>query len=187
MFDNPWTTKSTRTLYENAWIKVREDQVIRPDGADGIYGVVEFKNKAIGILPVDDRGNLHLVGQHRYVLNAYSWEIPEGGCPYNEDQLAAAKRELMEETGFTAENWQLLGTAHLSNSVSDEIAYYYLATGLKQGEACPDGTEKLVQKSVPFDEAIEMVLDGQITDSLSVIAILTYAAIRDKNQALQKA
>lgn len=181
-FDNPWTRKSSQLQYENNWIRVREDQVVRPDGIDGIYGVVEFKNKAIGIVPIDSDGNIHLVGQFRYVLNEYSWEIPEGGCPAEEDPLAAAKRELMEETGLTAKNWSYLGHAHLSNSVSDELAIYYLATDLTHGEAQPDSTEKLMHKVVPFAEAVEMVLKNEITDSLSVIAILTHALMRQAGQ-----
>lgn len=180
-YENPWTKKSSQLQYENNWIRVREDQVVQPDGNHGIYGVVEFKNKAIGIVPIDSNGNIHLVGQFRYVLNEYSWEIPEGGCPEHEDPLAAAKRELLEETGLTADDWELLGRAHLSNSVSDELAIYYLATGLTHGEACPDSTEKLMHKVVPFDEAVEMVLRNEITDSLSVIAILTYDVVKRRN------
>ncbi len=172
---NPWKTLSEKVVYDNAWIRVHEDNVIRPDGAPGIYGVVEYKNKAIGILPIDDEQHVYLVGQYRYPLGSYSWEIPEGGCPLGEEPLEAARRELKEETGLTAANWQLLGTAHLSNSVSDEEAFWYLATGLTQGEAQPDGTEELSHKRVPFEEALHMVASGEITDSLSILAINSYA------------
>jgi 8-oxo-dGTP pyrophosphatase MutT (NUDIX family) len=175
---NPWQTTSTSVVYDNPWIRVREDQVIRPDGAPGIYGVVEFKNQAIGILPIDEEGNLYLVGQYRYALGRYSWEIPEGGCPAGEDPLAAAKRELLEETGLVAERWERLGSAHLSNCVSDEIAHFYLATSLDQREAAPEPTERLEVRRVPFDEALRMALEGQITDALSVLAITRHALSR---------
>ena len=174
---NPWKTKSQRIVYDNPWILVREDQVIQPDGSPGIYGVVHFKNKAIGILPIDQDGCIYLVGQFRYPLNEYSWEIPEGGCPEFEDPLVAAKRELLEETGLTAAQWKELGRAHLSNSVSDEESIFYLATELEQGEAEPEGTEQLAHKRVPFARALEMVMTGEITDSVSVIAILHYASL----------
>jgi ADP-ribose pyrophosphatase len=174
---NPWKTTGSELRYNNPWIAVTEHQVIQPNGAPGIYGVVHFKNKAIGILPIDDEGKTWLVGQFRYPLNQYSWEIPEGGCPQGEEPLEAAKRELSEETGLTAANWQLMGTAHLSNSVSDEEAIYFLATELSQGTSCPEPTEKLAVKHVHFSEALNMVLAGEITDSLSVMAILHYALI----------
>ncbi|MBI1761532.1 MAG: NUDIX hydrolase [Acidobacteria bacterium] len=173
--ENPWQTQTRQLVYDNPWIAVRHDEVTRPDGQPGIYGVVHFKNKAIGVLPLDADGYTWLVGQYRYTLNEYSWEIPEGGCPMEEEPLAAARRELLEETGLTAAHWELLGQAHLSNSVSDEAALYYLATGLTQGEAQPEGTEKLQVRRVPFTEALRMVRAGGITDALSVIAILAYA------------
>lgn len=176
MYSNPWKTLATRNVYDNPWISVREDDVVQPDGVNGIYGVVHFKNLAIGILPIDDEGCTYLVGQWRYALDQYSWEIPEGGGPYGEEPLDAAKRELLEETGLTAAKWKLLGKGHLSNSATDEVTYYYLATELTQGTAQPDSIEELECKRVPFDEALQMVLDGEITDGLSVIAILSYAA-----------
>ncbi len=174
-YSNPWKTLSTREVYDNPWIRVRQDEVIRPDGQPGIYGVVHYKNKAIAVLPIDDDGYTYLVGQYRYTLEAYSWEIPEGGCPEGEAPLEAAKRELLEETGLTAEHWQQLGTAHLSNSVSDEEAMLFLATGLTQGEAQPEGTEKLEVRRVEFAEALRMVMAGEITDSLAMMTILLYA------------
>jgi ADP-ribose pyrophosphatase YjhB (NUDIX family) len=135
---NPWQTLESQTVYDNPWITVRHNEVIRPDGTPGIYGKVHFKNRAIGVLPIDEEGYTYLVGQYRYVLDEYSWEIPEGGGPIDEDPLQAAQRELKEETGLSAQHWQLLGRAHLSNSVSDEEALYYLATGLAQGDAEPE-------------------------------------------------
>ncbi len=177
---NPWKTLKQEVKYDNAWIQVQEHDVIRPDGNPGIYGVVHFKNKAIGVLPIDDDGYIYLVGQHRYPLDAYSWEIPEGGCPENEDPLEAAKRELVEETGLQAREWTLLGQAHLSNSVSDEVAYWYLATGLTQGDAQPEGTEELKHRRVPFEQALHMVITGQIADALSIMAIQSYALLTAK-------
>ncbi|MBL8203193.1 MAG: NUDIX hydrolase [Blastocatellia bacterium] len=177
-YANPWQTLSTRLIYQNAWIRVREDQVIQPDGVPGIYGVVEFHG-CVGVLPIDAEGNVHLVGQFRYPLQQYSWEIPEGGCHPGEAPLEAARRELMEELGLETGHLELLGISHLSNSVSDETAYYYVATNLTQGEATPEGSEQLEHRIVPFAEALRMVLHSEITDSLSQIAILHYAVTRN--------
>lgn len=176
-FSNPWQTIAKRDVYENPWIRVQHHEVIRPDGQPGIYGVVHYKNKAIGVLPIDDEGFTYLVGQYRYTLDVYSWEIPEGGCPEGEEALDAAKRELLEETGLIAREWKLIGRTHLSNSVSDEESFSFLATGLTQGEAQPDGTEKLQVRRVEFAEALRMVEAGEITDSLSVTTILLYAML----------
>ncbi len=183
-YANPWQTLSTRIVYENAWIRVREDQVIQPDGAPGIYGVVEFHG-CVGVLPIDADGNVHLVGQYRYPLQQYSWEIPEGGCHPGEAPLEAAQRELREELGLVADKLELLGTSHLSNSVSDETAYYYLATHLTQREATPEGSEQLEHRVVPFAEALRMVLQSEITDSLSQTAILHFAVTRKAQDAFQ--
>jgi ADP-ribose pyrophosphatase len=181
---NPWQTLERQTVYDNPWITVRHAEVICADGAPGIYGVVHFKNRAIGVLPIDDEGYTYLVGQYRYPLEQYSWEIPEGGCPVGEDPLQAAQRELKEETGLSACQWELLGRAHLSNSVSDEEALYYLATGLAQGDAEPEGTEKLQLRRVPFAEALRMALVGEITDALSVLALLRCALIKGEVAAM---
>lgn len=174
---SPWQTLSTREMYDNAWISVREDTVIRPDGKQGIYGVVHFKNIAIGILTLED-DFIYLVGQYRYPLNQYSWEIPEGGCQEGEDPLDAAQRELEEETGLRAASWEKMGEAHLSNSVSDELAIWFLATELTQGEHKPEGTEQLKIRRVRFHEALEMALTGGITDALSLLAIMQYQTER---------
>jgi 8-oxo-dGTP pyrophosphatase MutT (NUDIX family) len=175
---NPWTTLSTRAIYENPWISVREDQVLRPDGQPGIYGVVHFKNRAVGVLPVDEAGRVWLVGQHRYPLDAYSWEIPEGGCPESETPEATALRELREETGLIAGRLELVATSHLSNSVSDEVAYVFRATELTEGPHEPEGCERIEVRCLAWDEAWEMVRRGEITDSMSVIALLHEAVRR---------
>ncbi len=174
---NPWKTVSSRPIYDNPWISVREDQVINPKGGNGIYGVVTFKNIAIGIIPVDDEGYTYLVGQYRYTLNEYSWEIPEGGGPIGIDPLDSAKRELKEETGFTAEKWTNICTIHTSNSVTSEVGYLYLAQGLKDGESEPEDTEELQVKRVHLKDAVEMVMNNEITDSLSIAGILKAARI----------
>ena len=174
---SPWQTLGSREVYDNAWIGVREDSVIRPDGEPGIYGVVHFKNIAIGILAIEDE-SVYLVGQYRYPLGQYSWEIPEGGCSEGEDPLDAAKRELEEETGLRAETWEKMGEAHLSNSVSDELAIWFLATGLTEGLHRPEGTEQLQLRRVTFQEAVEMALKGEITDAISLLAIMQYQILR---------
>lgn len=174
---NPWQTLSSRMVYENPWIRVREDQVLRPDGLPGIYGVVEFKNRAVGILPVEDDGSVWLVGQYRYPLQAYSWEIPEGGGPESESPEATARRELREETGLTAGRVELLATSHLSNSVSDELGYLFRATELTHGDVDPEGTEQITVRRFEWNEAWRMLEQGKITDSLSVMALL-HEAIR---------
>jgi 8-oxo-dGTP pyrophosphatase MutT (NUDIX family) len=171
--ENPWRVLATRAVYDNPWISVREDQVVRPDGAPGIYGVVHFKHAAIGVLAVE-QGEVYLVGQYRYPLGSYSWEIPEGGCAPGEDHLSAAKRELLEETGLSAAHWQQMGIAHLSNSVSDELAVWFMATELTQGEQCPEGTEQLRVRRVPLAEALDMALRGEITDAISLLALMQY-------------
>jgi ADP-ribose pyrophosphatase len=169
---NPWTTNSSEEIYENAWIKLTEHQVLNPSGGEGIYGVVHFKNLAIGILPLDQEYNTWLVGQYRYPLNAYSWEIPAGGGAFNEEPMDSAKRELMEETGLTGNNWSELMRMHLSNSVSDELAIIYLAKDLIPGISEPEETEELIIRKLPFQEAYQMVMNGEITDSMSVASIL---------------
>jgi 8-oxo-dGTP pyrophosphatase MutT (NUDIX family) len=172
--ENPWQTVSSKQVYDNPWITLREDQVIRPDGEPGIYGVVHYKNIAVGVLPIED-DHTYLVGQYRYPLERYSWEIPEGGCPEGEEPLRAAQRELREETGLEARRWQMLGEAYLSNSVADEYAVWFLATELVPGERRPDGTEKLSVRRLPLREALAMALNGEITDALSLVAITSYA------------
>lgn len=175
---NPWTTRSAREIYNNAWIALTEYQVINPSGKEGVYGKVHFKNKAIGIVALDEDQNTFLVGQYRYTLDEWSWEIPEGGGPLSVDILESAKRELKEETGLTAERWTLIQRAHLSNSVSDEEAFIFLAEGLSTGTQSLEETEAdLKVWKLPFEEALQLVDDGAITDSLSVMGILKVARI----------
>lgn len=168
---NPWIVKGEKAIYDNAWINVTEYDVINPSGGKGIYGKVHFKNTAIGVIALDEEQNIWLVGQYRFVLNEYSWEIPEGGCPEGEDYLTAAKRELLEETGLVAQSWRQLMKLHLSNSVTDELAFVFLATQLEQKTASPEDTEELMVKKMPFEEAVKMVEQGEITDAISVAAI----------------
>jgi 8-oxo-dGTP pyrophosphatase MutT (NUDIX family) len=167
----PWVRHSRRVAYENPWITIWHDEVTRPDGAPGIYGVIHYANLAVGVLVLDDQDRVLLVGQHRYALDTYSWEIPEGGVPDGESPIDGAKRELREETGIAAAEWRELGRSHLSNSVSDEFAILFLATRLTTGVATPDGTEALEIRWLPFYEVLAMTLDGRITDALTVLAV----------------
>lgn len=169
---NPWTILDSRKIYENNWIGVTEHQVLNPSGGKGIYGEVHFRNYAIGILPLDQDMNTWLVGQYRFPIKAYSWEIPEGGGPLGLEPLDSAKRELQEETGLIATEWMEVQRMHLSNSVSNELAIIYIARGLTMGEAEPEETEELVLRKLPFEEAYQMAMDGRITDSMSVAALL---------------
>ena len=178
MTDNPWQRLSRTVAYQNPWVVVYHDEVVRPDGHPGVYGVVHFRNRAVGVVALDDAGRVLLVGQYRYTLSAYSWEIPEGGAPEDEGLVEAAARELAEETGCTADRWELLLRAHLSNSVSDEEAVCYLATGLTAGAAEPEGTERLQVRWVPFAEALAMTARGEITDALSVLGLQRVALLR---------
>lgn len=168
---NPWQIISEKKVYDNKWIDVTEYDVINPNGGKGIYGKVHFKNLAIGIVVLDDKLNTYLVGQFRFTLNEYSWEIPEGGGPLGIDPLESAKRELLEETGLVANNWKLILKMHLSNSVTDEYSLIYLARELEQHTAMPEETEQLIIKKLPFEEAWQMVEEGLITDAMSVAAI----------------
>ncbi|MEP7372953.1 MAG: NUDIX hydrolase [Chitinophagaceae bacterium] len=168
---NPWQILSEKEVYDNKWINVTEYDVINPSGGKGIYGKVHFKNLAIGIIVLDEALNTYLVGQYRFTLNEYSWEIPEGGGLLNDDPLESAKRELLEETGLVAHVWSIILRMHLSNSVSDEYSIIYLARQLEQHNPMPEETEQLIVKKMPFEEAWLMTEDGRITDAMSVAAI----------------
>jgi 8-oxo-dGTP pyrophosphatase MutT (NUDIX family) len=170
--ENPWKTKSKAKIYDNPWITLEEHQVVNPSGKDGIYGKVHFKNKALGIIPLDAEGYTWLVGQYRYTLDEYAWEIPMGGGPIGVNILESAKRELKEETGLTAGKWTQIMRIHTSNSVTDEEGFVFLAEELTQGETEFEETEQLQVLKVKLEEAIRMVVDGEITDAISIGGLL---------------
>lgn len=172
---NPWRVTSRAAVYENPWIRVDHHDVLNPAGKPGIYGVVHFKNHAIGVVPIDQGGNVILVGQYRFPHAAYSWEIPEGGGPADATILESAQRELWEECGVSARNWVEIAVMDLSNSVTDEKGTAFLAWDLSHGTAQPEDNEQLRVERVPFHEALERVKRGEIRDSLSVVAILRVA------------
>lgn len=184
--NGPWTVEAVRTVFDNPWIRVSDESVVRPDGSPGEYGVVHFKNRAIGVLPIDADGRVPLVGQHRYPLRRYSWELPEGGGPLTEDPVKAAKRELLEETGFSANAWHELASFDVSNSVTDEIAVCFLASELEAGAPAPEPTEVLQFRSLAFSELQELVLCGEIRDALTIIMVLM-AYAKAKSGALPQA
>ncbi len=167
----PWTILSREPTYDNRWVEIVHHEVLTPAGTRGIYGTVHFKNLAIGIVPVDGDGCTYLVGQHRFPLDTYSWEIPEGGGVHDVDPVVSAARELREETGFQAEHWQRLLGSDLSNSVTDEKAETFLAWGLTAGTAAPEPTEELALRRLPLSEAFRMVASGEIRDSLSIMSL----------------
>ena len=170
--ENPWKITSEKIIYNNPWINLTEYQVINPSGNPGIYGKVHYKNIAIGVFPLDDEMNTYLVGQFRFALGQYSWEMPEGGGALDTDPLDSAKRELLEETGLKAESWTEIQRMHLSNSVSDELSIIYLARNLQQFEAEPEDTEQLIIQKLPFERVYQMVCNGEITDAMTVAAVL---------------
>jgi len=169
---NPWKRQSSKPLFENPWLSLHEDIVINPGGGTSHYGKINFKNLAIGIIPLDENNNTWLVGQYRYVPDCYSWEIPMGGGPLGINPLESAKRELREETGLIANDWQELMKLHTSNSVTDERGLVYVARELTQGETEFEEAEELLIQQLPLDEAIERVLSGEITDAISVAGLL---------------
>jgi ADP-ribose pyrophosphatase len=171
----PWRRRTRATAYANAWIELHHDEVDRPDGSPGIYGVVHFRNVAVGVVAVDVDGRILLVGQHRYPLDAYSWELPEGGAPLGEDPLVGAQRELAEETGYEAAEWRELARFSLSNSITDERGVLYLATGLRPGTASPDPTEDLATRWASLDEVIDEIDRGEIHDILTITGVTRYA------------
>lgn len=167
-----WRRDTAQVMYENPWVQVRHEEVTRPNGSQGIYGVVDFKGHATGIVAIDEDENTWLVKQSRYTLNEFSLEIPEGGGSRDEDPVETAKRELQEETGLMARNWEKILTVHTSNSITNEVAYIFMATGLTQGEQNLDDSEDIEVIKLPLSEAINMVMNGEITDAMSVAALL---------------
>ena len=170
--ENPWTTLTSEKIYDSPWIGLTKHDVLNPNGNPGTYSVVHFKNLAIGILPLDTDYNTWIVGQYRYPINKYSWEIPEGGGNHNLPPLDSAKRELHEETGITANKWTKIQEVHMSNSASDEFGILYIAQDLSFGESEPEDDEQLVVRKLHFNELYQMVESGEITDSLTVITVL---------------
>jgi ADP-ribose pyrophosphatase len=175
---NPWKTLETELVYESPWIAILKNKVINPAGNPAVYSTIKFKNKAIGVIPLDENDHTWIVGQYRYPVDAYSWEIPEGGghpdVPYEE----TAARELLEETGIRAEKFTKLMTMHLSNSASDEEAIVYVATGLSFGQSEPEETEVLQIKKIPFQRLLEMVMNNEISDAITVAAVMKLALMR---------
>lgn len=169
---NPWVTLEIQEVYRNPWIRITHREVLNPRGNPGIYGLVHFQHIAVGVIPVDEAGNTWLVGQYRYALDRYSWEIPEGGCPLHTDPLETAKRELREETGLRAASWEKILECDVSNSVTDETGVIFLARELTEGLWEPEETEELRIRKLPLQEAVEMVLRGEIRDSLSIMGLL---------------
>lgn len=174
----PWLRRSRRVAYENPWITVWHDEVTRPDGSPGIYGVVHFANRAAGVVVLDDDDRVLLVGQHRYTLDAYSWELPEGGVAPGESAVDGARRELREETGVEADGWRELARFDLSNSVTDETGVVFAAHATSHGQAAPEPSEDLAVRWLPFAEALAMTTDGRITDAITIIGLQRLALDR---------
>lgn len=177
-FDNPWTTLTTRRIYANPWLELWEEHCLDPSGRPALYGRISFCNKAVGVIPIDDSGHTWLVGQYRYCLHQYSWEIPMGGSPHRLPVLESAQRELREETGLRARRWEQILFVHTSNSVTDEEGYVFTAEDLTEGEPEFESTEKIEIRRLPLREAVRMAMAGEITDALSVAGLLKLSAQR---------
>ena len=175
-----WKKLSSKTIYDNPWITVFEDQVINPGGGRSDYGVVHFKNTAVAIVPLDGEGNTWLVGQERYTLGQFSWELPMGGAPADEEPIAAARRELKEEAGLTAKRWSQILRLHTSNSITDEEGIVFVAEDLHEGEPAFDETEDLRIRKLPLSEALAMIERGEIQDAKSIVGILRWDRLRQR-------
>ncbi len=171
--NGPWTVHNTEVGFENPWLRVETSQITHPDGSAGTYGVARFANLACGVLPIDDEGHTWLVGQHRFPFNAYSWELPEGGGARDVDPIVSTARELEEETGLIAAHYAPLGQWHLSNSVSDEVAYGYVAWELTMGKAAPEPSEALSVRRVPIAEIVKQVRAGEVTDAFTHLMVMS--------------
>ena len=183
--ENPWTTLTSNIVYENNWIQVKHDEVINPSGNNGIYGIVHFKNLAIGVIVLDEDMNTYLVGQYRYPLKEYSWEIPEGGGKLLTDPMLAAQRELKEETGIIARKWTMLFHMHLSNSATDEKAIIYLAQDLEFAIAEPEDSEELTVTKMSFNSFLDNIMKGKITDAITIAAGLWVDKLFSKGELLK--
>jgi ADP-ribose pyrophosphatase len=170
--NNPWKLIASKTAYENNWIEVQHQDVITPAGNPGIYGVIHFKNLAIGIIPLDENNNTWIVGQYRYPHKKYTWEIPEGGGKIGVDPIDSAKRELQEECGIIAHHWEKILEMDLSNSATDEKAILYVVRNLEFTNSEPEETEDLQVKKVPFETLFQMVMNGEISDAMTIAAVL---------------
>jgi 8-oxo-dGTP pyrophosphatase MutT (NUDIX family) len=179
---NPWTVLASRVAYANPWVTVHHDDVLDPNGRPGVYGVVRPRNWALGVLPLFDDGTTVLVGQYRYALGRYSWEMPEGGGAKDVDPLDGIVRELREETGLQAGAWFELSRMTLSNSITDELAIHWLAWDLTEGAAEPESTEELASWRLPFAELVDLVLDGTVHDSMTVAAVLATEVRRRRGE-----
>ena len=173
-----WKKLSSRSVFENPWMTVFEDHVRNPGGGENQYGYVHFKNVAIAVVPIDEQDHTWIVGQDRYTLGEYSWEVPMGGSPLGKDHTGSAHRELREETGLTAARLTEVMRVHPSNSITDEVGHIYLAEGLTEGKAEPEETENISVRRLPFAEAVDMVFRGEITDALSCLALLRVHLLR---------
>ena len=167
-----WTAGESRFVYENPWIAVSEHRPTAPTGKPALYGIVHMKNLALGVVPLHEDGTITLVGQHRFVFGDYSWELPEGGGPVDGDPLEHARRELAEEAGLAATEWRQILQFQLSNSVTDERGFVYLATGLTAATAEPDENEDIAVARVPFREALGLAMAGEIRDMITVASLL---------------
>lgn len=181
-YANPWKTLTNEKVYESPWIRVTKHDVTNPNGNPGIYSVVHFKNIAVGVIPLDEHYNTWIVGQYRYPIDIYSWEIVEGGSPVGTDPLESGKRELLEEAGIIAKDWLKIQEVHLSNSATDEFGVIYIARNLEFHSPEPEDSEQLEVRKIPFDELYQMVLDGKVTDSLSVMGVLKAKVLIDKGE-----
>jgi len=167
-----WKTLDSRIVYDNPWITLREDRVINPGGGQNNYGHIHFKKKAVAVVPIDDDGNTWIVGQDRYTLGEYSWEVPMGASEDGENPLETAHRELKEETGLSAGSMTQLMRLHTSNSITDEVGFVFVARDLEVGETSFDEMEVLDIRKLALEDAVAMIGRGEMTDAISVAALL---------------